>query len=39
MIWGFMKTIDGNAESNPMAGTLIKAMGGPSGWEKAFRKE
>jgi hypothetical protein len=26
MIWGFMKTIDGNAAENPLAGALIKAM-------------
>ncbi len=39
MIWGFMKGIDGGAEKNPMAGTLIKAMWWPAGWEKAFRKE
>lgn len=39
MIWGFLKTMDGNAADYPMAGTLVKAMGGPSGWEKAWRKE
>ena len=39
MIWGFLKTVDGNASQYPLAGTLVKAMGGPSGWEKAWRKE
>lgn len=39
MIWWFMKWIDGNAENNPLAGALVKAMGGPSGWERSWRTE
>lgn len=39
MIWGFMKTMDGNYEDYPVASTVVKAMGGPSGWEKAWRTE
>jgi hypothetical protein len=39
MIWGFLKWIDGNYDSNPLAGALVKAMWGPSGWEKSWRDE
>lgn len=34
-----MKTMDGKYEEYPLAGTVVKAMGGPSGWEKAWRTE
>ncbi len=39
MIWGFMKTMDGNHDKYPVAATLVKAMGGPSGFENAWRKD
>lgn len=39
MIWGFMKMMDGNYEKYPVAATLVKAMGGPSGFENAWRKD
>ncbi|NRH20659.1 hypothetical protein HOO68_01300 [Candidatus Gracilibacteria bacterium] len=39
MIWGFMKMMDGNHEKYPVAATLVKAMGGPSGFENAWRKD
>jgi hypothetical protein len=39
MIWGFMKMMDGNSEKYPIAATLVKAMGGPSGFENAWRKD
>jgi hypothetical protein len=39
MIWGFMKTMDGKYDEYPLAATVVKAMGGPSGWEKAWRTE
>jgi hypothetical protein len=39
MIWGFMKMMDGNYEKYPIAATLVKAMGGPSGFENAWRKD
>ena len=39
IIWGFMKTMDGKYDEYPIAGTVVKAMWGPSGWEKAWRTE
>ncbi len=39
MIWGFMKMMDGNHDKYPVAATLVKAMGGPSGFENAWRKD
>ncbi len=39
MIWGFMKMMDGNSDKYPVAATLVKAMGGPSGFENAWRKD
>jgi hypothetical protein len=39
MIWWFMKMMDGNYEKYPVAATLVKAMGGPSGFENAWRKD
>lgn len=39
MIWWFLKWMDGNAKDNPLAGALVKAMGGPSGWERAWRTD
>lgn len=39
MIWWFMKSMDGNWDQYPLAATVVKAMGGPSGWEKAWRTE
>ncbi len=38
-IYGFMKIIDGKAEEYPIAAALIKASGGPGGFEKAWRTE
>jgi hypothetical protein len=39
MIWWFLKAMDGNADENPLAGALVKAMGGPSYWEKCIRAD
>ena len=39
MIWGFMKMMDGNHDKYPVAATLVKAMGWPSGFENAWRKD
>ena len=39
MIWGFMKTMDGKYEEYPLAGTVVKAMGWPGWWERAWRIE
>lgn len=39
MIWGFMKMMDGKSDEYPVAATLVKAMGGPSGFENAWRKD
>ncbi|MBP9779455.1 hypothetical protein KBD33_02395 [Candidatus Gracilibacteria bacterium] len=49
MIWNLLKIIDGGAGRSTSddkydprfanAGTVVKAMGGPSGWEKAWRTE
>lgn len=39
MIWWFMKMMDGKSEEYPIAATLVKAMGGPSGFENAWRKD
>ena len=38
-IYGFMKIMDGQAEKYPIAAALIKASGGPSGYEKVWRTE
>ncbi len=38
-IYGFMKIIDGKADEYPVAAALIKASGGPGGFEKAWRTE
>ena len=34
-----MKSMDGNYDEYPLAATVVKAMGWPSGWEKAWRTE
>jgi hypothetical protein len=39
MIWGFLKWMDGNATDNPLAWALVKAMWGPSWWERLWRSE
>jgi hypothetical protein len=39
MIWAFMKLMDGDYEKYPIAGTIVKAMGWPSGYENAWRKD
>ncbi|MDD2694202.1 MAG: hypothetical protein PHY14_04735 [Candidatus Gracilibacteria bacterium] len=49
ILWGLFKIIDGKAGRKPgekgydprfaNAGAVVKAMGGPSGWEKAWRTE
>ncbi len=39
MIWAFMKLMDGGYEKYPIAGTIVKAMGWPSGYENAWRKD
>lgn len=38
-IYGFMKIIDGKADEYPIPAALIKASGGPGGFEKAWRTE
>ncbi len=39
MIWAFMKLMDGDYTKYPIAGTIVKAMGWPSGYENAWRKD
>lgn len=39
MIYGILKTLDGNFDEYPQAATIAKAMGGPSAWEKAWQTE
>lgn len=39
MIWAFCKSMDGAYGENPIAATVVKAMGWPSGYEAAWRKD